>query len=104
MPLSFRALNPFARAGATLGLFAALLACGGGGNSDGGAGGGGDDDAGPPLMTQLAGSPYRSGNVDGPLEQARFGGNIGGIARSGGDIYVSDTSNHVVRKIAADGT
>ena len=44
-----------------------------------------------------------AGYVDGPAAQARFNGPIGLAVSEGGDIYVADTYNDVVRMITTEG-
>jgi hypothetical protein len=59
---------------------------------------------GPWTMRFLAGSPAESGKADGASAAASFG-IIGGIAVSDSGItFVSDTTNHRIRKILSDGT
>lgn len=100
-----------------------LTACGGGGGGSassssasvpdgaGIAGGAMDDGAGAaalpaaPQMFQLAGSPYRHGTTNGPIDIARFGNSMGGgVFDAAGNLYVADGSNHLIRKITPDGT
>lgn len=51
-----------------------------------------------------AGGLDQPGYVDGSLTDARFR-NVTGLTRdSAGNLYVADTGNHVIRKIATDGT
>ena len=44
-----------------------------------------------------------AGYVDGPAAQARFNGPIGLAVSGGGDIYVADTYNDVIRMITTEG-
>lgn len=44
------------------------------------------------------------GNVDGPPATARFGSLNGIAADENGNIYVADSRNNAIRKVAADGT
>ena len=55
-------------------------------------------------FTTFAGRAGGWGSEDGPRDSARFK-EPQGIARdSAGNLYVADTGNHVIRKIATDGT
>ncbi len=57
-----------------------------------------------PQMTQLAGTPYRLGNANGPAATARFSGSLGGaVLDDAGNLYVGDASNNVVRRITPAG-
>ena len=59
---------------------------------------------GPWTMRFLAGSPAESGKADGASAAASFG-IIGGVAVSdSGVTFVSDTTNHRIRKVLSDGT
>jgi sugar lactone lactonase YvrE len=44
-----------------------------------------------------------AGSADGPLEQARFRSPFGLAVNSDGDLYVSDTGNHTIRRITVQG-
>src|SRR5215207_4418248 len=44
-----------------------------------------------------------AGYVDGPAAQARFNGPVGLTVSAGGDIYVADTYNDVIRMITKEG-
>lgn len=56
------------------------------------------------AVTTLAGSPGRSGGVDGTGSAARFS-SPGGIVLDGtGNLYVADAGSCAIRKVAADGT
>src|ERR1700752_3928000 len=44
-----------------------------------------------------------AGYVDGPLDKAQFNGPIGLAVSEGGDIYVADTYNDVIRMITTEG-
>jgi sugar lactone lactonase YvrE len=54
------------------------------------------------VVTTLAGST--AGNVDGAGAQARFDTPSALVLAPNGDLYVADTGNNAVRKIAKDGT
>lgn len=70
--------------------------------ADGGLDGGLVPDAGARLSI-LSGSEGGAGNLDGERRAARFSG-PGGVARAAdGTIYVADTSNLTIRRIAPDG-
>jgi sugar lactone lactonase YvrE len=56
------------------------------------------------TVTTIAGAYHDSGSVDGPRESARFSGPLGLAVDRQDNIYVADTSNHTIRRIAADGT
>lgn len=71
-------------------------------------GGGADDapiDGGPLPVTLelLAGDIGGGGSVDGTGAEARFGGPGATAVDSAGNVYVADTGNGVIRKIASDG-
>ena len=55
------------------------------------------------TVTTMAGSPGEAGAADGPAGLARFNGPRGIVADKIGNVYVSDTSNHAIRKITPDG-
>jgi serine/threonine protein kinase len=55
-------------------------------------------------VTTLAGSANRAGSIDGTGSNARFSDNEKGIAvDGGGNIYVADTLNHMIRRITPAG-
>ncbi|MGA2052797.1 MAG: hypothetical protein ABSH19_05740 [Opitutales bacterium] len=56
------------------------------------------------TVTTLAGTPGQAGNVDGPGNQAEFNMPRGVSVDASGNIYVTDTGNNEVRRIAPDGT
>jgi hypothetical protein len=60
------------------------------------------------VITTLAGSPGQIGTNDGVGSAARFGTGLGGpvgiAVDSATNVYVSDTANYTIRKIAPDGT
>ncbi len=64
----------------------------------------------PPLRAQsytwtlLAGQPPLPGSTDGAAGAARFYNPNSLVADPAGNLYVTDTFNHTVRRIAADGT
>ena len=51
-------------------------------------------------VTTLAGLAGTSGTTDGSGEDARFNSPGGVAVDSAGNIYVADTNNHAVRKMA----
>lgn len=56
------------------------------------------------VVTTFAGGSRRSGNDDGTGTEATFGSPNGLAVDSAGNIYVTDTRNHTLRKITPDGT
>jgi len=56
-----------------------------------------------PAPTTVFGQPGVGGYADGPAAQARFRLPNGVAADSAGNVYVADTGNDVIRKIAPDG-
>ena len=54
------------------------------------------------VVTTIAGDGT-AGFRDGPAGQARFNGPIGLAVDAGGDVYVADTYNDRIRRIASDG-
>jgi sugar lactone lactonase YvrE len=55
------------------------------------------------VVTTIAGAPYQGGSDDGPGRAARFGGTVGIVAGTDGELYVADTGNATIRKISAAG-
>ncbi len=55
------------------------------------------------TITLLAGKAGAQGHVNGMGEFARFSSIGGGTVDSGGNVYVADTANHVIRKITPAG-
>jgi TolB-like protein/sugar lactone lactonase YvrE len=55
------------------------------------------------VVTTLAGQAGNPGSDDGPGNKARFCAPYSVAADAAGNVYVADTSNHTIRKIAADG-
>jgi len=55
------------------------------------------------AVTTVAGAPGRKGSADGPGPAARFNLPHGVAVDAGGTLYVADTENHTIRKIAPDG-
>ena len=51
-------------------------------------------------VSTIAGLPGPGGFADGPGAQARFNGPAGIAVTKDGTIYVADTNNHVIRKVA----
>lgn len=56
------------------------------------------------VVTTLAGLPGQQGSVDAKGTAARFYYPIGVAVDSSGIVYVADSFNHTIRKIATDGT
>lgn len=56
------------------------------------------------LYSTYAGSPAQEGFADGPRLDARFRNPTGLAKDAAGNLYVADTGNHVIRRIATDGT
>jgi sugar lactone lactonase YvrE len=56
------------------------------------------------VVTTYAGQTPHEGHADGTAAQATFCYPYGIVADSAGNLYVSDTLNYVIRKIAMDGT
>ena len=56
------------------------------------------------VVTTLAGSAGISGTDDGVGAAARFNNPFGVAVDSAGNVYIADTFNHTIRKIATDGT
>jgi sugar lactone lactonase YvrE len=80
---------------ASIALLAALGACSGGGGVGGGAV--------SPELALFAGNLDGIGSIDGSAREARFF-NPGGVASdSTGNVYVTDSGNHTIRKITAAG-
>jgi hypothetical protein len=76
---------------------ALVAACGGGGASPQGG-------QASPGWYLLAGSISESGAADGPATAARFNLPRGLAVDAGGNVLVTDSGNHAIRKIAPDGT
>ena len=55
------------------------------------------------MVTTLAGQAGNPGSNDGPGTEARFCAPYSVTADAAGNVYVADTSNHTIRKIAVDG-
>jgi len=55
------------------------------------------------VVTTLAGSPGNWGATDGIGSAARFNSPLGLALDSHGDLFVSDSNNHTIRKISPDG-
>ncbi len=56
------------------------------------------------TWTVFAGSPPQRGSVDGPAAEARYYNPNSVAADAAGNLYVSDTFNHTIRRIAPNGT
>ncbi|MBX3738197.1 MAG: immunoglobulin domain-containing protein [Candidatus Didemnitutus sp.] len=54
-------------------------------------------------VTTLAGAPGQSGAVDGMGTAARFNGPVGLAVASSGILYVTDTQNHILRRVSPTG-
>jgi len=54
-------------------------------------------------VTTLAGGSKEPGYADGPRGVARFSGPAGIAVGPGGELFVSDTGNHRIRRVKADG-
>lgn len=57
----------------------------------------------PPLISLYAGVPEQPGYLDGPADTALFDFPTNVYAHTDGAVYVSDTRNHVIRRIDASG-
>ena len=55
------------------------------------------------TISTLAGTPTVSGSTDGVGAAARFNGPNGIAVDAAGNVYVADTSNHVIRRISTGG-
>jgi sugar lactone lactonase YvrE len=55
------------------------------------------------VVTTLAGLAYATGSVDGAGSAARFNQPVGIAVDSAGNVYVADSFNHTIRKIAPAG-
>ena len=55
------------------------------------------------AVTTLAGSPETWGRDDGAGSSARFNGPVGLVLDDQGNLFVSDSNNHTIRKIAPGG-
>jgi hypothetical protein len=58
----------------------------------------------PRQVDTLAGLAGQAGSTDGPAPTARFNNPRGVASAPDGSVYVADTGNHTIRRIAADGT
>ncbi len=56
------------------------------------------------VVTTLAGMSGSTGTTDGAGSSARFNSPSGVAVDSTGNIYVADTNNYTIRKVASDGT
>lgn len=81
-------------------LVVAMTACGGGGGGSGDTTGTG---SGTGAMGVLAGNMGGMGNVDGTGSSARFWWPGASVVDAGGNLYVADTYNHVIRKVTPAG-
>ena len=55
------------------------------------------------MVTTIAGSPYQYGSADGIGSAARFHGPRGMAIDGAGNVYVADSANNTIRRIAAGG-
>ncbi len=55
------------------------------------------------AVSTLAGAPGVTGDADGPGATARFAQPWGIVADAAGNLYVADTGNYLIRKVAPDG-
>lgn len=55
------------------------------------------------MVTTLAGAPVATGTTDGTGTAARFTAPLGVASDSGGNVFVADSVNHTIRKIAPTG-
>ncbi len=55
------------------------------------------------VVTTIAGQAGLGGSADGAAGAARFNGPSGMAVDGGGNLYVADTLNHVIRRISPDG-
>jgi sugar lactone lactonase YvrE len=55
------------------------------------------------TITPVAGGPF-AGSTDGAAASASFNQPLGLTQDAAGNIYIADTGNHTIRRIAADGT
>jgi hypothetical protein len=58
----------------------------------------------PRHVETLAGLAGEAGSADGPAATARFNNPRGVASAPDGSVYVADTGNHTIRRIASDGT
>jgi sugar lactone lactonase YvrE len=58
----------------------------------------------PYYISTLAGTAGIAGASDGPAATARFNAPRGVASAPDGSVYVADTGNHTIRRIASDGT
>ncbi len=56
------------------------------------------------VVSTYAGQTPHEGHADGPVNQATFCDPYGVVVDSAGNLYVSDTLNYTIRKIAPNGT
>jgi sugar lactone lactonase YvrE len=56
------------------------------------------------VVETIAGAAGQAGSVDGAAVAARFNGPRGVAAGPDGSVFVADTGNHAIRRIASDGT
>jgi sugar lactone lactonase YvrE len=56
------------------------------------------------LVSTVAGSPGVAGTADGNGLNARFNGPYGVALDTSGNLFISDTGNHTIRKMTPDGT
>lgn len=56
------------------------------------------------VVTTIAGIPGKPGSTDGGLGVAQFGNDYGLAVDGLGFVYVADTTSHIIRRIAPDGS
>ena len=56
------------------------------------------------VVSTLAGSSTVRGNIDGATAEARFSMPVGVARNPDGSYYVTDSTNHTIRKVMADGS
>ncbi|WP_166880281.1 NHL domain-containing protein [Massilia mucilaginosa] len=54
-------------------------------------------------LTRIPARPLSAGLIDGPARDARFYNPKGVVVDAAGNVFVADSSNHIIRKITPDG-